>query len=564
MNRNKPVLTLVLVGLLALAMTTLGAETKVDVDLTGPRTQQHRAATGTVFLELAPVMPGKTYKITDVADVVAADAPTGITPDASKKLCDFPEEHVWGKVKAARNEAEVAAALSVAQSTARGTTESCASDLAKLEKTLAVIEEVRTKLTASVALKGTTTPPTTVDVKRDSETWKLFLVQGPAVNPDLLNEIEKRMESDQSITVVECAYPTGKCEADPLFINADHTSAIVFRGLPTGKRMRVVADPLAEPFEGCELLRQNSVSFRSEEAPDVVVVTLHMFRKMLGIGLGSSRRALAGLRLYGWTDEKTMPRDDVWKLCATRDFTVESEPATRKGATESSLSTRERMARTAATGDIPRKTVGVQRVALRRQGYQMEELTALPIIADGHTEQVKVTFFVEGEAPKVFVIPFFYQRWWVDAGGAFLFPNLEEERLKTTVTGTNTKVNEIVSERKVKPETGIVINLHPGNYPEWALQFGLSTGGDAEISYYLGPAIRLREIGKRGLATFSFGTTLTPVQRFPDIVATETYPTGDARLTGARDYKLNWYFGISLGFNFGGVVAGADAVKELP
>lgn len=132
------------------------------------------------------------------------------------------------------------------------------------------------------------------------------------------------------------------------------------------------------------------------------------------------------------------------------------------------------------------------------------------------------------------------------------------------MTGTDTKVDEIVTERKIKPETGIVINLHPGNYPEWALQFGLSTGGDAEISYYLGPALRLREIGKRGLATFSFGATLTPVQKFPDVTVGQTLPTSDARLTGARDYALNWYVGISLGFNFGGVVAGADAVKELP
>lgn len=123
------VLTLVIIA------PAYGAQTRVNVDLTGPRIQQHRAATGTVFLELAPVMPGKTYKITDLSDVIAADVPAGITPDASKKLCDFPEEHVWGKVKAAKNEAEVEAALTVALSSARGTSESCAADPAKLEKT---------------------------------------------------------------------------------------------------------------------------------------------------------------------------------------------------------------------------------------------------------------------------------------------------------------------------------------------------------------------------------------------------------------------------------------------
>lgn len=528
--------------LLLVSPVVFAAETKISVDLAGDATQQKTAPPGSVFLELSPLKPGATYQISDLPDLTVDDVPADA--DATADLCTDPAKRIWGQIGTATSETDVANAIEAARINAASCT------FAQKETINGAIQTIGAKLTTTVALKGKVTPPITVDIKRDNEAWKVFVVLGPSSNPDLLNEIEKRMDADTRTTVTECSYLHGRCEASPLFVNADHVSAIIFRGIPTGKRVRVVADPMSAPFEGCEVLRQNSKTFERADTPDVIVVTMNMFRPLLGgwVPRSKANRRAAALRLYGWSDlpEKLTDRQ-IEALCKTSDLTAGIDD------------------NRSANAEMTGKPVDIQRIAIRDKGYQIEEMTAIPIVVDGKTEQVKVTMFVEGEPPKTFVVPFLYQRWWVDAGGAFLFPYVKNERLVTeTQSDGKLKVIDIEQSAETKPETGIVVNLHPGNFPDLGLQFGLSTGESAQLTYYLGPAIRLREIGKRGLASFSVGAALAPTQNFPDVHKGTIYEGTDARLKGGTGYELHWYAGISLGFNFGGVVSGADAVKELP
>jgi hypothetical protein len=547
--------------LLLFALPGFAATTKVEVDLAGPRTLQWPVREGSVFLEIGPLMPGKKYKVADLEDIVVEAVPS--TASMSTPLCEATENYVWKMVAAATDEEGVAAALTAAKTAATA----CKSTS---DKALAAIKDIESKLTREAALKGKVSPPLTVDITRDTESWKVFLVKGAAQEPDLLNENEKRMEADNRDTVVECVYTTGKCEDDPLYVNADHISAIVIRGVPTGKGLTVIADPMAPPFENCEVLRQNSISFKAAETPDVVAITLHMYPNPFGINHRTSRRA-KGLRLYGWAPGlEALTPPQVAKLCSGEELTNEGTKPTTVEELRTATSNTRGGVRT--YGQL--KPVEARRIMIRDTGAQIEELSSVPIIADGHSEQVKITFYADGEEPKTFVVPFRYQRFWADAGGAFLFPYINNERLLTEAQADGkVKVVDVKEESSVHPETGIIVNLHPGNHPVVALQFGLSTGGDdSAVSYYLGPALRLREVGRRGLATFSFGGVLTPTRTFPDIVTFNSakpelggiYNANDAMLQGRSDYELQWFFGISLGFNFGGVVSGADAVKEMP
>lgn len=523
------------------------APTVLKIDLSGEGAQQYAVAPGTVELELSPTIPGATYEIGRSQKLTAEAAPKADGTE-EPELCENPNAWLWKKLAAASDEGEIGALF---QATKVNESRRCNID--QRAAVLAAINEISTgSLTSSITLEQRVAPPLTLEIKRGESSWTVYLVRGLAAGPDLLNEIEKRMEADSSSTILECSYPGDRCESEPLYVNADHVSVVVFRGVPTDRPITIVVDSMSEPFERCQILRQNSITFPGT-APDVVAVTLHLFRNphlvLRSFGLGSSRsRVAAALRLYGVAGESgPLTRDEIGALCRN--------PGAALGG----------------TSGVRSKT---SRALVRSAGGSIEEVTTIPIVADGQTETVKVTFYSGDEALRSFIIPFRYQRWWADAGGAFLFPNIEDERLKTE-NDANGKVKVLDIKRdasKVEPDTGIVVNLHPGNYPELGIQFGLSTGRDSELNYYFGPAIRLREIGKRGLATFSAGAALSKTQDYPDLTiydpahptAGGIYDASDARLLGTRSYELSWYVGISLGFTFGGVASGADAVKELP
>jgi hypothetical protein len=518
------------------------APTVLKIDLSGDSAQQYAVAAGTIELELSPMVPGATYEIGG-SQKLAAEAAPKADGTADADLCKNPQAWLWKKLAAASDEGEIGAIIQAAKI---DESKQCGVDGRKT--VLAAIDEIASgALTSSITVEHKVVPPRTLEIKRGEAVWTVYLVRGAAAGPDLLNDIEKRMEADSSSTILECSYLGNHCEDEPLYVNADHVSIVVFRGVPTDRPLTVVVDSMSEPFERCQVLRQNSISFPST-APDVVAVTLHLFRDPY-FGLRPSRyRVSAALRLYGVTsDSDTLDEAEIKALCnaPTPSLRVSSGAAVRS-----------------------------KRALVRSAGGSVEEVTTIPIVADGQTETVKVTFYSGDEALRSFIVPFRYQRWWADAGGAFLFPNNEDERLKTE-TDANGKVKVTGIDRddsNVEPDTGIVVNLHPGNYPELGIQFGLSTGRDSELSYYLGPALRLREVGKRGLATFSFGAALSKMQNYPDLAiydpahptAGGIYDASDARLLGTRSYELSWYFGVSLGFTFGGVASGADAVKELP
>src|ERR1700741_2909278 len=161
-----------LFALVLLAVPLFAADTKLEIDLAGAKTQQRTVQTGNVFVELQNLMPGKDYTVGTQPKFTAPAVPA--SADANKVLCDAPLDHLWGKVKAATSEAGVAGAFGEAKANSR-----CNDAAAKQAAVQSAIEEVRGKLTQTVALAGKITPPVTTEIKRETtppESWKLFLV----------------------------------------------------------------------------------------------------------------------------------------------------------------------------------------------------------------------------------------------------------------------------------------------------------------------------------------------------------------------------------------------------
>ncbi len=184
----------------------------------------------------------------------------------------------------------------------------------------------------------------------------------------------------------------------------------------------------------------------------------------------------------------------------------------------------------------------------------------------GKSEVVNVQFSFGDAEKKTFTVPIRYQRFWLDAGGFFVFARHVDEKLEFedfTATQTTRTVRRILKDTSTDPVTGIVVNIHPGNTPILAVQFGIAANQGRLPSYYLGLGVRAREVGKRGLATLGVGVAMQQENRFNLVEPGNTLSSDSPRLQPANKYGFNPYLSISLGFSFGGVSEGTNVAAGV-
>jgi hypothetical protein len=178
----------------------------------------------------------------------------------------------------------------------------------------------------------------------------------------------------------------------------------------------------------------------------------------------------------------------------------------------------------------------------------------LRIVSRGESNRAAINI-TSGRSRKSFVIPVVWQVWWVDTGGFYAYSFARDtELVSESVTRDGQAYDRILQRRpseRMNASTGIVMNVHPGNYPEIAFQFGVANNGQRLPSYYVGAGVRLREVGRRALLTLACGLTAVQVKQYPGVSANSEYPSDSPLLTGKEAYTLRPYVSLSLGFSFG-------------
>lgn len=182
----------------------------------------------------------------------------------------------------------------------------------------------------------------------------------------------------------------------------------------------------------------------------------------------------------------------------------------------------------------------------------------LSLLVSGSASQVFLRVRVgdgkgEGELATGFV-QLGYERFHVETGGFIGISDLTDDEVVTEpAEDGKVKITAITDGSNYSQESGLFLNFVPRNYPKWGLGLGFSTDSERPVSIYLGPSIRFRTFGQRGLASFSSGILLRSVDRFPGLEArlNQEIDADSPLLRPHREYETSWYFAINLGFSFG-------------
>lgn len=370
-----------------------------------------------------------------------------------------------------------------------------------------------------------------------------------ASDSPILDRLLNTTATQPDLVVGSCKYTDTTCAAR-IFINADQISTLTITDIPAGA---VTVRITAGEFYPCGAISYNIARF--SQAPDTLIIPLHMRKGFLGIGSATVAGAEAeAASIYGldWCPgsetvlrkKNMLSRSDMTDI-QYRDYILKRE---RPDQTVSRLSALEDP---------------------RTHALKAPPIASLPLFLRGRSQVVELQFAWDDGHSKTFTFPVVYQRFWLDAGGFFVFSRRTDQSIETqTITGTPEmqKVLSIRRDVSIEPNTGIVINIHPGNFPILAFQFGIAANQGRLPSYYFGLGFRAREIGKRGLATLGLGVAMQQEQQFPGLHFGDTLPSTDPRLKAASKYGVTFpYLSLSLGFSFGGVSEKtnvADSVQE--
>jgi hypothetical protein len=160
-----------------------------------------------------------------------------------------------------------------------------------------------------------------------------------------------------------------------------------------------------------------------------------------------------------------------------------------------------------------------------------------------------------------------YERWRIETGGFLAVTGAVDEELvleevdETTEEESDdgqTKVVKIRDADDFAQETGIFVSFIPRNYEALGVGLGIATHDGQAPSLYLGPTLRLRSFGHRGLAALSLGAVLRPVDRFPDVKVGDVLAADSAKLQPDQQFELDGFIGIQLGFSFGPISSATD------
>jgi len=397
-----------------------------------------------------------------------------------------------------------------------------------------------------------------------------------ASDSPILDRLLNTTATHPDLIVGNCKYTDATCNAR-IFINADQISTLTITDIPQGA---VTVRITAGEYYPCGAIAYNIA--RYDKAPDTLIIPLHMRKGLLGIGSATVAGAEAeAASIYGldWCPgtntllqkARVFERVDPGKR---QQEILEREANVIKQ--EFRRTEDDKLKSVALTGQLEAALNALNKNSLiplpdpRTHVIKAPPIASLPLFLRGRSQVVELQFAWEDGTRKTFTFPVVYQRFWLDAGGFFVFSRHTDQSI-TTETIPNTspekqKVREIRRDVSIDPNTGIVINIHPGNFPIMAYQFGIAANQGHLPSYYLGLGFRAREIGKRGLATLGIGVAMQQEQQFPGLHFGDELPSTDARLKPVSKYGITFpYLSISLGFSFGGVSEKtnvADSVQE--
>jgi hypothetical protein len=155
-----------------------------------------------------------------------------------------------------------------------------------------------------------------------------------------------------------------------------------------------------------------------------------------------------------------------------------------------------------------------------------------------------------------------YERWRIETGGFMAITGAVDEKVITEEAedGEDGEV-EVVEIREVDDyaqETGIFVSFIPRNFETIGVSLGFAAHDGEAPSVYLGPSLRLRSFGHRGLAALTLGLVMRPVDRFPDIDEGNVLASDSSKLQPDSQFELDGFVGIQLGFSFGPISSAAD------
>jgi hypothetical protein len=527
-----------------LAVVAVADETvTVDLNVASPATPRFFSipANQPFSIKLTTVVPSKTYQI--VEENRAVKIPLVSNPTAN---CSKPDELAAFLTKDKQTEGDVATALQNASVPGCSSQQLAAAKAAAPSATFTDYQLEEGKI-----LRRT--------IRRDTVEWKIVVsTQGtsapptPAAQTDATDRLRDVTDKHPSLIVMKCSYAAEKCATESVFVNADQVSTVYITDVPKGKTLTVRVG--AGEYFPCEDVRYNFQTYAS--SPDTIIIPIHMWRS--GFSLFermASQQAEAGHR-YGLD------------IC----------PSTGKPIEDTAVSTVKKESDRAALVDVVRRLNSTKPSSLDPRWVRAQSIVTsaktsgtseippdpeIPLFVRGRSEVAVAQFDFGGGDIKTFIIPVRYQRFWLDAGGFFVFARHTDQSIDTeTISGSSPEKKKVLAihrEASTDPSTGIVINIHPGNYPVLALQFGISANQGRLPSYYLGVGARAREIGKRGLATIAVGLAMQQEAQFPFVEKGQEYLSDSSRLQPKQKYRFTFpYLSISLGFSFGGVSEKTD------
>jgi len=198
----------------------------------------------------------------------------------------------------------------------------------------------------------------------------------------------------------------------------------------------------------------------------------------------------------------------------------------------------------------------------------------LSIVTSGTAATISVAAKVGSDEASA-AIPVGFARWKVESGGFLAVSKLVDDEVVSSVDpANNAKVNVTAVRRSdsVAQDSGVFANFVPQNYQSIGVSLGFSTPPNRRPSVYIGPNLRVRTFGDKGLASIGAGLTMRSVLRFPDLDVSKdgkpissTNPTNaisvnadSAILKGVEQYRFHWYVAVNLGFRIGAFGPGED------
>ncbi|HYU24869.1 MAG TPA: hypothetical protein VEO74_06685 [Thermoanaerobaculia bacterium] len=178
----------------------------------------------------------------------------------------------------------------------------------------------------------------------------------------------------------------------------------------------------------------------------------------------------------------------------------------------------------------------------------------LSLITNGTAPTISVSVISGGLEASTW-IPVGFARWKIESGGFLAVSKLVDNEV-VTVPGSAAGQVHVTGIRRadnLAQDSGIFATFIPQNYQSIGVTFGIATPSGRRPSFYLGPGLRVRTFGDKGLASLSFGLAMRSVQRFPDVKVdtSANVPADSAALKGKEQLGIHWFVAINLGFRIG-------------